>query len=58
MTLALLVTLKVAVGLLIFAIGLGSTVQDVTYLWRRPGLMIAIAGRRCTSSSQPSRSRW
>ena len=40
MTFALLLTLKLAVGLLIFAIGLGSTLQDLTYLWRRPGLMI------------------
>lgn len=40
MTLALLLALKLAVGLLIFAIGLGATVQDLTYLWRRPGLMI------------------
>ena len=40
MTLVLLLTLKLAVGLLIFAIGLGSTLQDLTYLWRRPGLMI------------------
>lgn len=40
MTLVLLLTLKLAVGLLIFAIGLGSTLQDLTYLWGRPGLMI------------------
>ena len=39
MTFALLVTLKLAVVLLIFAIGLGATLQDLTYLWRRPGLM-------------------
>ena len=36
MTEALLVLLKIAVGTLIFAIGMGSTLADVTYLWRRP----------------------
>ena len=33
----LLLVLKVSVGAVIFAIGLGSTMGDLTYLWRRPG---------------------
>ena len=33
----LLLVLKISVSGLIFAIGLGSTVGDLTYLWRRPG---------------------
>jgi predicted Na+-dependent transporter len=37
---ALLVLLKIAVGTLIFAIGMGSTLAYVTYLWRRPGLLL------------------
>ena len=33
----LLLVIKVSVATLIFAIGLGSTASDLTYLWRRPG---------------------
>lgn len=33
----LLLVLKVSVVAIIFAIGLGSTMGDLTYLWRRPG---------------------
>ena len=40
MTETLLILLKIAVGTLIFAIGMGSTLADVTYLWRRPGLLL------------------
>jgi bile acid:Na+ symporter, BASS family len=40
MTAWLLVTLKLAVGALILAIGMGSTFSDLTYLWRRPGLLL------------------
>lgn len=39
MTYILLVSLKLAVGVLIFAIGLGSTPADLGYLWRRPALL-------------------
>lgn len=39
MTSVLLMTLKVAVGLLIFGIGLGSTIDDLAYLPRRPRLL-------------------
>jgi len=35
----LLLVLKVSVVAFIFAIGLGSTMGDLTYLWRRPGLL-------------------
>jgi bile acid:Na+ symporter, BASS family len=35
----LLLTLKFAVAALILAIGMGSTFLDLTYLWRRPGLL-------------------
>lgn len=35
----LLVLLKACVGLLILAIGLGATVADLGYLWRRPALL-------------------
>jgi len=35
MTAALLLLLKVSVGLLILAIGMGSTYSDLAYLWRR-----------------------
>lgn len=40
MTWGLLLTLKLAVGVIIFAIGLGSTLRDLTYLWHRPGLLV------------------
>lgn len=40
MTTWLLLTLKVSVGALILAIGMGSTFSDLTYLWRRPGLLL------------------
>jgi bile acid:Na+ symporter, BASS family len=40
MTAMLIVTLKLAVGALILAIGMGSTLSDMTYLWRRPGLLL------------------
>jgi BASS family bile acid:Na+ symporter len=36
----LLVTLKLSIALLIFAIGLGSTFSDLTYLLRRPALAL------------------
>jgi bile acid:Na+ symporter, BASS family len=36
MTAALLLTLKLSVVAMIFAIGLGSTPRDLSYLWRRP----------------------
>lgn len=40
MTEGLLLLLKVSVGLLILAIGMGSTFSDLAYLWRRPGLLV------------------
>jgi predicted Na+-dependent transporter len=40
MTAALLLLLKLAVGGIILAIGLDSTPRDLTYLWRRPGLLL------------------
>jgi bile acid:Na+ symporter, BASS family len=40
MTAAPLILLKVAVAGIILAIGMGSTLKDVTYLWRRPGLLL------------------
>lgn len=40
MTEGLLLMLKVSVGLLILAIGMGSTFSDLAYLWRRPGLLV------------------
>jgi BASS family bile acid:Na+ symporter len=36
---SLLVAVKLSVVVLIFAIGLGSTPADLTYLWRRPALL-------------------
>ena len=39
-TKALLLLLKVSVGALILAIGMSTTFTDVTYLWRRPGLLL------------------
>lgn len=40
MTAALLEFLRVLVVVLVVAVGLGSTAADLTYLWRRPGLML------------------
>jgi BASS family bile acid:Na+ symporter len=40
MTGIILLALKASVGVLIFAIGLGSTPGDLAYLWRRPGLLL------------------
>jgi bile acid:Na+ symporter, BASS family len=40
MTAAPLILIKVAVAGIILAIGMGSTLKDVTYLWRRPGLLL------------------
>jgi bile acid:Na+ symporter, BASS family len=40
MTGALLLVLKLSVVALIFAIGLGSTAADLTYLWRRPRQLV------------------
>lgn len=39
MTETLLIALKLAVVVLIFAIGIGSTPADLGYLWRRPALL-------------------
>jgi BASS family bile acid:Na+ symporter len=36
---AIIVTLQFTVGALLFAIGVGTTPSQVTYLWRRPALM-------------------
>ncbi len=40
MTATLLLLLKAAVGVIILAIGMDSTLGDLTYLWRRPGLLL------------------
>ena len=40
MTPTLLLVLKLSVGVIILAIGMGSTLGDVTYLLRRPGLLL------------------
>lgn len=40
MSTLLLIALKVAVGVLILAIGLGSTFADLLYIWRRPALLL------------------
>jgi predicted Na+-dependent transporter len=40
MTELLLVALKVSVGVLILAIGLGATFADLLYIWRRPALLL------------------
>jgi bile acid:Na+ symporter, BASS family len=40
MTAALVLVLKLSIVALIFSIGLGSTPADVTYLWRRPALLV------------------
>jgi predicted Na+-dependent transporter len=36
----LLLALKVSIAVLLLAIGMGSSLQDVTYLWRRPQLLL------------------
>jgi BASS family bile acid:Na+ symporter len=40
MTLILLLLLKVAVIVIVFAIGMDSTLEDAAYLWRRPRLLL------------------
>ncbi len=40
MTELLLIALKASVGVLILAIGLGSTFADLLYIWRRPALLL------------------
>jgi len=40
MTATLLLLLKLSVALIILAIGMDSTPKDMTYLWRRPGLLL------------------
>jgi len=40
MTPVLLIVVKASVALLILAIGLGATFQDLLYLWRRPKLLL------------------
>ena len=40
MTQALLLLVKISVGALILAIGMGATLADLTYVWRRPGLLL------------------
>jgi predicted Na+-dependent transporter len=40
MTATLLLLLKLAVGAIILAIGMDSTLKDLTYLWRRPALFL------------------
>ena len=40
MTQALLLLVKISVGALILAIGMGATLVDLTYVWRRPGLLL------------------
>eukprot|EP01037_Dinobryon_pediforme_P011992 gene11992-12081_t len=40
MTFALLVLIKAAIATIIFTIGMGSAFSDVTYLWRRPALLL------------------
>ena len=40
MVAALLLMLKVSVMTVILAIGMDSTLEDLTYLWRRPGLLV------------------
>ena len=36
----LLILLKISIGMLIFAVGMTATTSDITYLWRRPALLI------------------
>ena len=38
MTTTLLLLLKISVGIIILAIGMDSTLREIAYLWRRPGL--------------------
>jgi bile acid:Na+ symporter, BASS family len=40
MTHTLLLLVKISVGVLILAIGMGATLADLTYVWRRPGLLL------------------
>ena len=40
MTLILLLLLKASVTVIVFAIGMDSTLKDAAYLWRRPGLLL------------------
>jgi predicted Na+-dependent transporter len=40
MTEVLLLLVKISVGALILAIGMGATFADLTYMWRRPGLLL------------------
>ena len=40
MTETLLLLLKASVGMLILAVGMGSTLADLTYVWRRPALLL------------------
>jgi predicted Na+-dependent transporter len=40
MTETLVTLLKISIGVLMVAIGMGSTLSDLTYLWRRPGLLL------------------
>jgi BASS family bile acid:Na+ symporter len=40
MTASLLVLLKLLVSVMVLAIGMGSTVSDLTYLWRHPKLLL------------------
>jgi hypothetical protein len=40
MTETLLLLVKIPVGTLILAIGMGATLADLTYVWRRPGLLL------------------
>ncbi len=39
MTTTLLLLLKISVGIIILAIGMDSTLGEIAYLWRRPGLL-------------------
>lgn len=39
MTTTLLLLLKISVGIIILAIGMDSTLREIAYLWRRPGLL-------------------
>ena len=40
MTTTLLLLLKISVGIIILAIGMDSTLREIAYLWRRPGLLL------------------
>lgn len=39
-TLLLLLLLKISVAIIILAIGMDSTLREIAYLWRRPGLLL------------------